>query len=70
MTAVGKCRCGATFSGNKVNHCTICHHTFTTWGNGDKHRTGEGAGRYCVPPEDVGLLLNDRGYWASPGRTR
>lgn len=35
------CRCGQSWTGLKLSHCTVCHRTFSTEANGDRHRTGQ-----------------------------
>jgi len=40
--------------------CPACLEVFSTVSNFDKHRKGVYAdGRYCVPPESVGLVIGD-----------
>jgi hypothetical protein len=34
------CRCGTTYTGHRVEHCTGCHQTFTATAPGDMHRVG------------------------------
>lgn len=61
-------------------HCTLCHETFTTVGNFDRHKRGprrvkgttgraanRGSGVECHPPESVGLVRDHRGFWQTPG---
>jgi hypothetical protein len=62
--------CGTTWTGLGIAHCGACHATFTTAKNFDKHRAGgkRGTGRYpdqCNDPSLAGLVLNDRGQWAT-----
>lgn len=33
-----RCKCGAWWTGLKVEHCTVCHQSFTGTNSGDKHR--------------------------------
>jgi len=64
------CKCGARWGGANTGHCAACHHTFTGITAFDQHRDGSHArGRYCVPPEDAGLVPSSRAYpcWAIPG---
>lgn len=35
------CDCGAAWSGTKIEHCTVCHKSFSSTAPGDMHRTGE-----------------------------
>lgn len=65
------CRpCGAEWSGQKLEHCTLCHHTFTSTVAGDKHEVGsyaEGT-RRCRTPDEMraaGMGQNRRGHWVS-----
>lgn len=39
--AEATCGCGARWSGTKLEHCTVCHRTFSSTRNGDRHRTGK-----------------------------
>jgi hypothetical protein len=64
--------CPATWTGLGIAHCASCHETFTTVSNFDRHRAGSRvrglvAGE-CNAPDDAGLVLNERGQWAMPGR--
>jgi hypothetical protein len=53
--------------GTRIEHCTVCHESFSTTRNGDAHRKGRhGFERHCLPPESVGLVRNVRGVWMSP----
>ncbi len=67
------CRhCDTTWTGLRIAHCAKCHRTFTTPANFDKHRAGSRtlsvvAGE-CHDPSLNGLVENDRGQWAAPGR--
>jgi hypothetical protein len=38
-----ECRCGAAWTGAKVEHCTACHATFSSTIAGDWHRVGKHA---------------------------
>ncbi len=68
---MGACTpCGAEWGGAKLEHCTVCHETFTSTPAGDKHRTGGFANgsRRCRTPEEMlalGMGQNLRGYWVS-----
>lgn len=64
------CRCGATWAGKRIEHCTACHETFTGTTAGDAHRTGPFADRRCLTPDEMaakGLGRNVRGHWGSAG---
>ena len=43
-------------------HCSICHRTFTTAANFDKHRRGGN----CVDPATLGMVTAGRGIWRIP----
>lgn len=75
------CRCGATWVGVKLEHCTVCHRSFTSTLAGDMHRTGKhhiSSGpdrRRCRTVEEMerrGLtartLPNGHVVWGQPGR--
>ena len=77
--AKGTCRCGAEWTGMKMEHCPECHETFTCTASGDKHRagdhaTGVGPGRRrCLTVEEMrakGMATNGRGYWMTSARSR
>lgn len=65
-------RCPARWSGSNIAHCAECHRTFTTVANFDRHRAGSKDRAFdqgeCSDPSERGLVLNDRGQWAAPGR--
>jgi hypothetical protein len=70
------CHCGATWTGHRIEHCTVCHETFTGTTAGDKHRTGdhnESTGpdrRRCLSRAEMrekGMALNGRGQWTNGG---
>ena len=72
------CRCGVTWSGLRVEHCTGCHRTFTGTSAGDRHRVGDSAiwegpkRRRCLTPEemrDKGMATNARGWWTNGGKS-
>jgi len=69
---VGDCRCGASWTGMRLEHCTVCHQTFTGTEAGDMHRTGDHAldagpaRRRCLTIAEMldrGMVLNGAGYW-------
>ncbi len=51
----------------KQCHCAICHVTFSTVGNFDRHKPSYIG---CQHPADVGLVPSTRsaGVWCQPGR--
>lgn len=55
-------KCGKRWGGFNTCHCGGCHETFTGITAFDAHRVGG----VCSWPVKVGLVLNARGYWASP----
>lgn len=69
------CRiCGDRIVGMKLEHCPVCHETFTCTAAGDMHRVGRHgvtAGpdrRRCLTPEemlDKGMTRNTHGRWAT-----
>jgi hypothetical protein len=67
------CTCGATWAGTRVQHCTVCHETFTGTRAGDMHRTGDFTGpdrRRCLTPDEMrakGLEQIDEGQWYQGG---
>ena len=60
-------RCGATWHGLRLEHCTVCHQTFTGTSAGDAHRVGaHGPARRCLTVDEMtaaGMTQNARGYW-------
>ena len=78
------CRtCGFSWSGLKIEHCTVCHQTFSTTAVGDAHRIGEHGvkegpdRRRCLTAEEFAELRtkkgsvrfqkNARGVWMGAG---
>lgn len=69
------CRlCAATWTGTRIEHCTVCHGTFTGSTAGDMHRVGdhgvwEGPDRRrCLTPAEMigkGMTQNGRGIWCT-----
>lgn len=64
------CRCGATWSGYKPEHCPAvgCHKTFVGTRAGDKHRVGDhndGTRRCLIEAEmrAIGMEIGDDGLW-------
>ena len=71
-------RCGASWSGHRIEHCTVCHQSFSGTTAGDKHRTGEHGvkdgpnRRRCRTSDemrDLGMAQNDRGIWTNGGES-
>lgn len=63
-----------TWTGQRPQHCTACHHTFNGTTAGDMHRVGrfdgtEGPdGRRCLTPVEMlakGMGVNRAGYWTT-----
>lgn len=63
--------CDFTWYGLKLEHCTVCHQTFTTTRNGDLHQVGPWSKRRCLTPEELnaaGKLAEIRPtVWAGVG---
>ncbi len=71
--------CGGMWTGRKIEHCTVCHQTFSTTAVGDAHRVGSHGvktgpdRRRCLTADEFAALtnragvirfrLNDRGVW-------
>lgn len=57
------CFCGARWTGMRMEHCTVCHRTFSGTTTGDAHRTGEhGIDRRCLTDDELakkGMRLTD-----------
>jgi len=67
-------KCPSRWAGSLTSHCTGCHLTFTGITAWEKHRDGTHSsrrGRFCVPPEQSGLVLTSRLYpcWGIPDDT-
>lgn len=63
-------RTNARLTGKRCK-CTACGEVFSTEANFDRHRKGKGDKRYCVDPEDVGLVIKEvstGSYWCMPSR--
>lgn len=62
----GSCGCGARWFGQRLEHCTVCHRTFSGTTTGDAHRVGpywpEGL-RRCLTDDE----LTARGLWLDAG---
>ena len=77
VTCSGPGGCQATWTGLKIEHCTVCHSTFTSTPAGDAHRIGphdpKDGERRCLTVaemhESKRLHVNRRGHWASGGET-
>lgn len=70
------CKCGAKWSGHRIEHCPSCHETFTGTSAGDRHRTGDHAlstgpdRRRCLSADEMrerGMRQNERGQWGNGG---
>lgn len=75
MSGAG-CRCGASWTGLRIEHCPACHETFTGTTSGDRHRVGDHNvfvgpdRRRCLTPAEMveaGMKQNARGQWTSGG---
>lgn len=68
MTAT--CRCGATWTGFRASHCTVCHSTFAGNEMGDAHRIGEHTPdtRRCLTHAEMVKKgwRDDAGMWRGP----
>jgi hypothetical protein len=71
-------KCEATWTGSRIEHCTVCHETFTGATSGDMHRVGDHAvfegpdRRRCLSVEEMtekGMTRNGRGQWTSGQHT-
>ena len=63
--------CGKSWTGKRMEHCKVCHETFSSTIAGDKHRTGQhGIDRRCLTASEMdekGLRRNARGVWTLGG---
>lgn len=57
-----RCRDNCVQPRGRQAHCTVCHATFTTVANFDKHRRNG----HCTDPATLGMTANDRGVWRIP----
>jgi hypothetical protein len=65
----GYCRCGVTWAGENLCHCSVCHLTFLSVTGFDKHRTGPIGATRCRTPDqltEVGMQPNEAGHWRRP----
>jgi hypothetical protein len=53
----GRDRCGANWLGFRIEHCTLCHQTFSGSSTGDAHRVGPHPQRCLTAEELLGLGL-------------
>lgn len=64
----GHCACGATWHGFRVEHCTVCHQTFSGETTGNAHRVGPfnpPGKRRCLKPNKLtglGLWIETNQY--------
>lgn len=69
--STASCYCGAVWSGHRIEHCTLCHETFTGAESGDKHRIGphwppgQRRCRTVAEMEKLGMTRNSRGQWTT-----
>lgn len=63
MTHKCSATCTQGWSPGRRCHCMVCGENFTVVANFDKHRKDG----QCLPPESIGMVLNERGIWAKPG---
>jgi hypothetical protein len=68
------CKCGATWTGKRLEHCTACHETFTGTSAGDRHRTGAyfPLERRCLTSDEMrakGMAQNKHGHWGNGGES-
>lgn len=70
------CRCGATWTGLRIEHCPECHETFSGTTAGDRHRVGDHntwsgpERRRCLTADEMrakGMEQNARGAWGNGG---
>jgi hypothetical protein len=57
-------KCSAHWGGLKTAHCSVCHQTFSTVANFDRHRAGSHSAdtRHCLDTAEVGLIDAGREY--------
>jgi hypothetical protein len=61
--------CGAWWTGDRRAHCAGCCHTFANDRVALLHRTGEGAERRCLQPQEIGLIPVEQPWgtcWEKP----
>lgn len=59
-------RCPARWGGANTSHCSMCHRTFSTVRNFDKHLDHARDRLVCLAPEDKGLVIDSRGIYVLP----
>lgn len=63
--------CGKRIPGDALQHCPVCHETFSSTTSADQHRVGGwdrvGGPRRCITPSDAGLVQDAKGTWRTPG---
>ena len=52
--------------GTRYCQCEACKRYFKSPGAFDKHRYGPYSDRSCIDPIELGMVLNDKGYWMTP----
>ncbi len=76
MSHEGTCRCGATWTGSRAEHCAACCQTFSGTTAGDAHRVGKHDvftgpdRRRCLTTDEMterGMVRNKRGLWSMGG---
>ncbi len=58
--------CGATWTGQRTEHCAVCCQSFAGTEPGDAHRTGPFGDRSCLTPNEMaagGMWRDDCGVW-------
>jgi len=52
--------------GSRYCECSACGRFFNSPGGFDQHRSGPYSDRACLDPIELGMVLNDKGYWMNP----
>lgn len=60
-------KCPAIWTGEARCHCSACCNTFGGVTSFDAHRVQYGEHGKCKKPEDIGLVLTEKGIWSVPG---
>jgi hypothetical protein len=66
----GRNGCGASWTGHRIEHCTVCHQTFTGTRPGDMHRAwkAKGISDRCLTVDEMlakGMTRNRFGHWTT-----